>query len=203
MFEPRISPADRPVLVSECGMAIELDIQRFRDAPSRSERRFLKRLTGPILDIGCGPGRAAAYLRQRDVPALGLDANAGLVALARSNGALCVHQNAFEPVPFEGRWQQVLLLDGNIGIGGDPAKLLERLRRILIPGGRALIEVERSGTSRQMIVREHVSGRIGEPFAWATLTMSGLDELIADAGWRCEYVHEIDDRLVVEVERLA
>ncbi|MGK0275903.1 MAG: SAM-dependent methyltransferase [Ilumatobacter sp.] len=184
-------------------MAIELDIQRFRDAPSRSERSFLKRLSGPILDIGCGPGRAAAYLRQRDVPALGLDANAGLVALARSNGALCVHQNAFEPVPFEGRWQQVLLLDGNIGIGGDPAKLLERLRRILIPGGRALIEVERNGTCRQMIVREHVSGRIGEPFAWATLTMSGLDELIAGHGWRCEYVHEIDDRLIVELERLA
>jgi hypothetical protein len=52
------------------------------------------------------------------VPALGLDANAGLVALARSNGALCVHQNTFDPVPFEGRWQQALLLDGNIGIGG-------------------------------------------------------------------------------------
>jgi hypothetical protein len=122
---------------------------------------------------------------------------------ARSNGALCVHQNAFEPVPFEGRWQQVLLLDGNIGIGGDPAKLLERLRRILIPGGRALIEVERHGVSRQMIVREHVSGRIGEPFAWTTLTLSGLDELIVGTGWRCEFVHEIDDRLVVEVERRA
>ena len=203
MFEPSISSTDRPVLVSECGMAIDLEIQRFRDAPSRSERRFFQRLTGPILDIGCGPGRAAAYLRQRGVPALGLDANAGLVALARSNGALCVHQNTFDPVPFEGRWQQVLLLDGNIGIGGDPAKLLERLRHILIPGGQALIEVERSGTSRQMIVREHVSGRIGEPFAWATLTMSGLDELIAGTGWRCEYVHEIDDRLVVELERLS
>ena len=202
MFEPRIS-ADRPTLVSECGRAIELDIQRFSDAPSRAERRFLKLFTGPILDIGCGPGRAAAYLRQLEVPALGLDANAGLVALARSNGALCVHQNAFESVPFEGRWQQVLLLDGNIGIGGDPAKLLDRLRRILTPGGQALIEVERGGTSRQMIVREHVSGRIGEPFAWSTLTMRGLDELIAGTGWRCEYVHEIDDRLVVEVERLA
>lgn len=203
MFEPRTSPADRPVLVSECGTTVELDIQRFHASPSRSERRFFKRLTGPILDVGCGPGRAAAYLRERDVPALGLDVNADLVALARLNGALCVHQCTFDPVPFEGRWQQVLLLDGNIGIGGDPAKLLDRLRRILTPGGRALIEVERNGCSRKMIVREHVSGKIGEPFAWATLTMSGLDELIAGTGWRCEYVHEIDDRLVVELERLV
>jgi SAM-dependent methyltransferase len=203
MSERRMSSADRPALVSECGMTVELDIQRFRDAPSRSERRFLKRLTGPILDIGCGPGRAAAYLCQRDVPAMGLDANADLVALARLNGALCVHQSTFDPVPFEGRWQQVLLLDGNIGIGGDPAKLLERLRRILVPGGQALIEVGRSGSSRQMIVREHASGKVGEPFAWATLTMSGLDELIAGLGWRCEYVYEIDDRLVVELKRLA
>ena len=32
----------------------------------------------------------------------------------------------FEPLPGEGRWGTVLLLDGNVGIGGDPVALLER-----------------------------------------------------------------------------
>jgi hypothetical protein len=53
-----------------------------------------------------------------------------------------------------------------------------------------------------MIVREHVkAGRVGEPFAWATLTMSGLDELIA--GTAMMRVCRDDDRLVVELERLS
>lgn len=201
MFEPSFHQSSRPVLVSDCGVVVELDLDRYHGAPSRSERRFLKRLQGPILDIGCGPGRAAAYLRKRNIAALGLDVNAGLVELARSNGALCVHQNVFDPVPFEGRWHEALVLDGNVGIGGDPAKLLERLRTIVAVGGRALIEVEAVGQSRQMVVREHVGGEVGAPFPWATLTMAGLDALIVGSDWRCVHVHEIDGRLVVELER--
>jgi SAM-dependent methyltransferase len=202
MFEGRFATTEQPLLVSECGVEIVLDVARYCAAPSRSERRFLKRLTGPILDVGCGPGRAAAYLRQRGIPALGLDANGALVELARTNGAWCVHQSMFEPVPFEGRWQEVLLLDGNIGIGGDPAKLLERLRAIVTMGGHALLEVERFGGNLQMIVREHHAGEVGTPFPWATVSVMSLDALIAGSGWRCEHVHEIDDRLVVELERV-
>lgn len=203
MFAGQSAPPEHPRLVSECGVEIRLDVVRYCGAPSRSERRFLDRLTGPLLDVGCGPGRAAAYLRQRGVPALGLDANAGLVDLARTNGAWCVHQSMFDPVPFEGRWHEVLLFDGNIGIGGDPAKLLERLRHIVTIGGHALLEVERLGPSRQMIVREHHAEEIGAPFPWATVSIMSLDVLIAGSGWRCAHVHEIDERLVVELERVG
>ena len=197
-----IVPTEKPILVSDCGLIIALHLDRYLDKPSRSERRFLKRLSGPVLDIGCGPGRAAAYLRDRDVPALGLDISAHLVDLARTNGALCVHQSVFDPVPFEGRWHEVLLLDGNIGIGGDPGKMLERLRQIVRPHGRALIEVNPDGPTRNVVVREHVGDQIGEPFDWAVVSMAGFDELIAGSGWRCEHVHTVDDRLVVQLERM-
>ena len=75
MFEGRSDTTEQPRLVSECGVEIALDVGRYCAAPARSERRFLKRLTGPILDVGCGPGRAAAYLRHR--------------GLARSGFLLC------------------------------------------------------------------------------------------------------------------
>ena len=181
-------------LLSECGLTIDLDIARYCDEPGRAERRFLKVLRGPILDVGCGPGRAASFLRDRGVAALGLDISAGLVDLARRNGALCVHQSVFDPVPFEGRWGEVLLLDGNIGIGGDPAKMIERLRHLVRPAGRAFIEVASSGPTRQLVVREHRSGRTGEPFSWAVVSMDGLDDLVADSGWTCQHVHTIRDR---------
>lgn len=201
MFEDRAVTAEEPMLVSECGVTIALDVARYCAAPSRSERRFLTRLSGPVLDVGCGPGRAAAFLRQRGTPALGLDANSALVELARANGAWCVHQSMFDPVPFEGRWQEVLLLDGNIGIGGDPAKLLERLRNIVTVGGSALLEVGRFGGVASMTVREHHDGEIGAPFPWATVSISALDALIAGSLWKCRHIHEIDDRLVAELER--
>lgn len=191
------------MLVSDCGLVLTLDIERFCAEPSRNERRLLKRLGGPVLDVGCGPGRAAAYLRHRNVPALGLDISEGLVDLARSNGALCVHQSVFEPVPFEGRWQDVLLLDGNIGIGGDPEQLLERLAQLVLPRGNAYIEVDAVGPTKHLVVREHADGNIGEPFPWAVVSMRGLDGLIAGSGWRCEQVHHVDDRLVVQLRRMS
>lgn len=203
MFEDRAEAAEQPALVSECGVTILLDVARYCAAPSRSERRFLRQLSGPVLDVGCGPGRAAAFLRRHGTAALGLDANPALVDLARANGAWCVHQSLFDPVPFEGRWHEVLLLDGNIGIGGDPAKLLERLRRIVTIGGHALLEVERLGGIVPLIVREHHGGVIGTPFPWATVSVTALDVLIEGSGWRCVHVHEIDERVVVALERVV
>ena len=208
-------------LLSDCGLTIDLDITRFRDEPSRAERRLLKMLDGPVLDVGCGPGRAAAFLRDHGVAALGLDISAALVDLARKNGALCVHQSIFDTVPFEGRWHEVLLLDGNIGIGGDPTKMLERLARIVRPNGRAFIEVASSGPTRQVVVREHRGGKTGEPFAWAVVSIDGIDDLLAGTGWVCRHLHTIhdrrpgerwrpsdrqhgvDDRLVVELELIS
>jgi SAM-dependent methyltransferase len=40
----------------------------------------------PILDLGCGQGRHLALLRERGLPALGLDLSAELLALARRRG---------------------------------------------------------------------------------------------------------------------
>lgn len=197
MSEPRATS----LLLSDCGLVIDLDIDRYCTEPSPGERRFLKRLRGPILDVGCGPGRAAAFLRNHGTAALGVDVRADLVNLARRNGALCVRQNIFETVPFEGRWQEVLLLDGNIGIGGEPDKMLERLRRVVRPGGTAYIEVSPIGPTRQLVVREHHAGVTGKPFAWAVVSMAGLDELLVGSGWRCHHVHAIRERVAVELWR--
>ena len=38
---------------------------------------------------------------------------------------------------------------------------------------------------------------------WATVSVTALDVLIEGSGWRCVRVHEIDDRLVVALERVV
>ena len=214
---PRGDPHRGCQLRSDCGVIIDLHIDRYLGQASRAERRFLRSVSGPVVDVGCGPGRAAAYLRQHGTVALGLDASPRLADLARSNGAWCVEQCVFDPVPFEGRWHSVLLLDGNVGIGGDPLKMLSRLGEIIESGGRAYVEVDAAGPTQQLIVREYRDGAVGAPFPWAVVSMAGIEDLIADTDWRCHAVHTIrerpsgerwpianrSDRFVVELERTS
>ncbi|MGH3749715.1 MAG: hypothetical protein ACRDT8_20210, partial [Micromonosporaceae bacterium] len=48
----------------------------------------------------------------------------------------------FQPLPGERRWAHVLLADGNIGIGGDPVRLLGRCRSLIADDGTVLVETE-------------------------------------------------------------
>jgi SAM-dependent methyltransferase len=144
---------------------------------------ILDRCQGHTLDVGSGPGRLTVALAERGVPALGIDITPSAVQLARSCGALALHRDVFSTVPGTGRWARVLLADGNIGIGGYPDELLRRCARLLVPGGRLLIEVEHDDIDERMTAwLEHADGRRGPVFPWARLGRSALLRLAAAAG---------------------
>lgn len=67
------------------------------------------------------------------VMALGIDIMPSAVRLARRRGALVLERSVFEHVPGKGLWGSALLLDGNVGIGGDASALLARLSTLLDP----------------------------------------------------------------------
>src|SRR5436309_2341626 len=106
---------------------VVLDLDRWAGPATRSERRILDVLSGPVLDVGCGPGRLVAALRERGVKVLGIDAAPTAIAAARSKGRRVAQRSVFDPIPREGTWASILLFDGNIGIGGDPHRLLARV----------------------------------------------------------------------------
>ncbi len=132
------------------GERITLPTERWRSEPSPGDELLLAGCTGPTLDIGCGPGRLTAALLERGVPALGTDVSAVAVRLARAAGAVALRRDVFERQPGEGRWRHALLADGNIGIGGDPVRLLRRVR-------------ERAGAGRQRAGRAGPAGRRPAP----------------------------------------
>ena len=75
-----------------------------------------------------------------------------------------------------------MLADGNIGIGGYPDELLRRCARLLAPGGRLLIEVERDDIDERMTAwLEHADGRRGPVFPWARLGVERATQLAAAA----------------------
>jgi SAM-dependent methyltransferase len=171
------------VLRAEDGAALPLDPVRWHGATSAPERDLLARLSGPVLDVGCGPGRLLEGLARRGLFGLGVDPAPAAVALARRRGCSVLQRSVFEPLPGEGRWGSVLLLDGNIGIGGDPIRLLTRCRSLLRANGTVVAEVEPPGTGwRSCRARLERGAETGPWFEWAVVAAEALPSLAASAG---------------------
>lgn len=173
------------VLRSSCGRTIVLDVGRWVDDVDEEEERLLDDAVGPVLDVGCGPGRMVAALQRRGVAGLGIDIHRAFVGAAMARGLSVVRADVFGTIPDEGRWATALLLDGNIGIGGDPIALLARLRQILARGGRILAELEAPGTiGARLVVRAEVADQLrSDWFPWALVSLDDLASLGDAAGF--------------------
>jgi SAM-dependent methyltransferase len=173
------------VLRAETGEALDLDLRRWHDPATAEEAALLETVDGPVIDLGCGPGRLVVSLASRRVPALGVDSSPSAVALARRRGATVLERDLFAPLPGEGRWATALLFDGNVGIGGDPTRLLTRCRQLTARGGQVVAEVQAPGTGwRQVTAWFERDGHRSEPFAWALVGADAIGELACDAGLR-------------------
>ena len=156
-----------------------------------ADRLLLRHCKGLTLDVGCGPGRMSAHLATRGYQVLGLDIVDEAVSQARARGVAAVHRNVFDPMPAEGSWETVLLADGNIGIGGDPAALLRRTAKLLQPGGRVVCDLAEPGTGvRIHAARLIAEGKWSPTFRWARVGADAIEELAEDADFRVFRVGE-------------
>jgi SAM-dependent methyltransferase len=91
---------------------------------------------GLVLDLGCGPGRDAAYFRDRGFRVAGIDASSGMAARARRNGvAVAVGDHRHPPLlagTADGVWSSASLL--HVPRPEVPPTLLA-WGRLLRPGG--------------------------------------------------------------------
>lgn len=178
-------------LATDCGDTLVLAAERWFAPPSPAELDVLDRAAGPVLDVGCGPGRHVLALQRRGVDVTGVDVALGAVRHARRQGAAVLHQSVFDALP--SGWRTILLLDGNVGIGGDPERLLGRASELLGPGGRILVETEPpGGVTGRFRARVELDGRTGRWFPWAQVAVDQLSDiasavdLVARSTWTAE-----------------
>ncbi len=158
------------------GTSAPLPLARWTGAPAdAAERALLDRVRGPALEVGCGPARHVRALLDRGVLAVGVDVSAAAVALAHAAGALALRGCVFDAMPGAGDWRDVLLLDGSLGIGGDPVALLVRVAELLAPDGTAWLELDPAGTlTATELVRLEAGGRSSAPFRWSRVPPDAL-----------------------------
>ncbi len=168
-----------------------------------SERELLRTLRGPVLDVGCGPGRMLEAARELGLASLGVDSSPAAVRLATDRGGAAILGSIFDPVPHEQGWGSALLLDGNIGIGGNIRVLLERVASLLAPGGQVLAEAEGPDSldMAYLAVLEDSDGRASAAFPWARAGAKALAFHAARAGLVTAATRTVQDRVFLTLER--
>jgi len=120
---------------------------------------------------------------------------------AIDRGATALRRDVFGPVPALGRWHHVLLADGNVGIGGDPVRLLRRSVELLRKGGTVVVELSAPGIGlRRDRIRLRVQGRMSAPFDWASVG-AVVGSLADESGLELLRLDELAGRWVAVLRR--
>ena len=169
-----------------------LPVGRWSHDADSSDHAMLALCQGPTLDIGCGPGRMSAALAARGHQVLGIDVVHEAVGQTLRRGVSAVRVDVFDDLPGEGTWHTALLADGNVGIGGDPVTLMRRVRQLLGPRGRAVVEVAGPGVPAVSAWATLESGDLrSRPFRWAVLGVDDLPLVARRAGFARPRVHTL------------
>ncbi|MCX4420286.1 class I SAM-dependent methyltransferase [Streptomyces mirabilis] len=166
------------------GWYMTLDVGRWSRRADAGDHSVVERCAGRVLDIGCGAGRIVEALTLRGHQALGIDVCPSAVVATVCRGGAARGGSVFDPLPEEGRWDTALLMDGNIGIGGEARLLLRRVRELVHDQGLLIVETSRADVDERRRVRIHVGQRAASPaFPWAVVGAHALMRHARLSGW--------------------
>lgn len=185
------------------GVRTAMDWRRWCSRPDDADASVLARVQGTALDVGCGPGRLTVALAARGHAVLGIDVTPDAVSLTRAAGGTALHRSVFTHIPGEGRWDTALLIDGNVGIGGDPVALLCRVSQLLAPTGLVLVEVEPPTTIEHVGPARirYADGVVTSWFPWARVPVGRIGVIAATAGFVTRECWCVDGRWFTALEQ--
>jgi SAM-dependent methyltransferase len=187
---------DAELPTTEPASATEFDVARWNADADGTDLRLLASVRGPVLDVGCGPARMVRAAMDLGLDALGIDVSPAAIEIARASGVRVLQRSVFDPLPGEGRWQTVLLVDGNIGIGGDVHALLARCRQLICGAGEVVVELhpehDRDRTYTGRLV-DTLGGRSAS-FPWAEIGLRRLVDRAEQVGLELRQAWSADER---------
>jgi SAM-dependent methyltransferase len=157
-----------------------LDVSRWTTPADAVDMLVVARCEPPVIDLGCGPGRMVQALAESGRAALGVDISSVAVGMSMARGGLALRRRIDEPLPAEGRWGTALLMDTNVGLGGNVGALLARCMRLVTPGGLIICEVdplpERHDVHTVVLRTEAATS---PPMEWSRIGTSALLQAVA------------------------
>ena len=118
----------------------------FHSAKRERDYRYLRtRAPGRLLDVGCGAGEYVAFMRDHGWQAEGVDFDAEAVESARTRFGVNVHSRQLEEMKYPDAYFDAITMNHLIEHVPDPARLLRECRRVLKPGGMAIVTTPNAG----------------------------------------------------------
>ena len=145
--------------------------------------------SGPALDLGCGAGRTALYLQDRGFEVTAVDASPGAVEACRLRGVRDVRLGDLNGPPADRDWAAVLLLCGNLGLGGSwdgNRKLLASLAQISAPSAMLIGDSVNSSDSAAIGLRIHYRGSVTPWWPQRNGSAHEVPSLVEGTGWQIE-----------------
>jgi len=195
--------------------------------PSGAQRLVLDRSVGRVLDVGCGAGRHALYLQARGREVVGIDVSPLAIEVCRRRGLRDARAISVEEVDASlGSFDTVIMLGNNLSLLGSAAgakRILKRLHRVVVPGGRIVgetLDPYQSGDPDHLAyhAENRSKGRMGGQirmrvrykkykspwFDYLFLSRGELEALLEGTGWRLkEIIATSGPGYAVHVERLG
>lgn len=196
--------ADRNAVDRSTSDLDAFDVARWsRDADAADLSTILD--ASSVLDIGCGPARMVRAAVDRGLGALGVDVSVTAVAMAVDAGLPVVAGSVFDALPGEGTWDVALLLDGNVGIGGDPTALVARASSVVAPTGSVVVETAADPAVDVAYDAQVVDeqGRASATFPWAEVGREALGRHAAAAGLRVSQTWSVGRRTFCRLVRAS
>jgi SAM-dependent methyltransferase len=155
---------------------------------ARLFRRLLGSLDGEhlrVLDVGGGDGWLLSVIREIDprvqsTMVVDLDPDAEALARGRGHDYFCGPVETFDT---DGQFDLVLLLN-IIEHVADPVAVMGRVRKLLAPGGVALVKTPNTDSLDARLFRRRNWGGYHCPRHWVLFDRAGLESLAAGAGLR-------------------
>jgi SAM-dependent methyltransferase len=174
----------------------QMDVARWNAEADDADMTLLLSVAGPVLDIGCGPGRMVRAAVGLGLEVLGVDVSPTAIEIAREAGLDVLQASVFDALPSEGEWQTALLVDGNIGIGGDVRAMLRRCSELLSSTGEIVVElhddIDRDNTYTGTLV--DANGRESARFPWAEIGLRPMVQIAHELGLSLARAWQLDGR---------
>lgn len=189
------------------------------------EKRAVKRVKGRVLDVGCGAGRHALYLQEKNFDVVGIDNSPGAIKVCKLRGlkrAIVRSINdahKFKPASFD----TIIMMGNNFGLFGsfeNARAILKKFARITASDARIIAKTlnpyltdnplhppyhranrQRGRLGGQIRVRVRYGATVGEWFDYLFASPEEMREILSDTDWQIEELLNAEEADYVAVIR--
>jgi SAM-dependent methyltransferase len=151
--------------------------------------------SGPVLDLGAGAGRSSLFFQSLGFDVTAVESSGGAAEVCRRRGVREVREIDLNDPPDDKPWAAVLLLCGNLGLGGTwdgIRRLLARLADICAPGARIVADSVTSEGRAEIGLRIRYGDVVTPWWRQRNVAAHEVESLVDGTGWIIEH-HIMDE----------